>query len=194
MDSNHAVLAAAPWDIDGVSIVDMKGVNLADASKHYWARSTKLGMIIRQLLKDAKLTDSIKSLKAKTKTNDGVLLMDSIYKYLLPLATTRILEVFTEIGHCMQMNGESVDHFASQMDNLFLQVEKLGYKSVKDLKLVFCQRGVLQGAYYNTVCCTFSPKNLKMPKLISNLGIVLMPYISMCHKYSPTKRYTRTVI
>ena len=123
-----------------------------------------------------------------------VLLMNSIYEHLLPLATTRILEVLTEIGHCMQKNGESVDHFASWMENLFLQVEKLGYKSVKDLKLVFCQRGVLQGAYYNTVCCTFSPKNLKMPKLISNLGIVLMPYISMCHKYSPTKRYTRTVI
>ena len=35
MDSNHAVLAAAPWNIDGVSIVEMKGVDLADSSKHY---------------------------------------------------------------------------------------------------------------------------------------------------------------
>ena len=43
MDSNHAFLAAAPWDIDGVSMVDTKGVDLADASKHYRARSTKLG-------------------------------------------------------------------------------------------------------------------------------------------------------
>ena len=129
-------------------MVDMKGVVLADASKHYQARSTKLGMILRQLLKDAKLTYCIKSPKATIETNDGVLLMDSIYEHLLPLAITRILEVLTEIGLCMQKNGESVDHFSSCMEQLFLQVDKLGYKSVKDLKLAFCQRGILQGAYH----------------------------------------------
>ena len=74
--------------------------------------------------------------------------MDSIYEHLLPLATTRILEVLTENGHYMQKNRESVDHFASCIENLFLQVEKLGYKSVKDFKLPFCQRGILQGAYH----------------------------------------------
>ena len=72
---------------------------------------------MHQLLKNAKLTDSIKSLKATIETNDGVLLMDSIYKLLLPLGTTRILEVLTKIGHCMQKNGESVDHFAFWMEN-----------------------------------------------------------------------------
>ena len=35
MDSNHAVLGAAPWDIDGVSIVNMKWVDLVDDLKHY---------------------------------------------------------------------------------------------------------------------------------------------------------------
>ena len=35
MDSNHSILAAAPWDINGVSIVEMKGVIAADASNHY---------------------------------------------------------------------------------------------------------------------------------------------------------------
>ena len=115
MDSNHAVLAAAPWDIDGLSMIDIKGVDLADASKHYQARSTKLGMIMRQLLKEIKLTDCIKSPKATIETNDGVLLMDSIHDHLLPLATTRILRVLTKIGLCLQKNGESVDHFASCM-------------------------------------------------------------------------------
>ena len=81
---------------------------------------------MHQLLKNAKLTDSIKSLKATIETNDGVLLMNSIYKHLLPLATTRILEVLTEIGHCIQKNGESVDHFASQIENLFLLSRKVG--------------------------------------------------------------------
>ena len=33
-------------------------------------------------------------------------------------------------------------------EDLFLQVEKLGYKFVKDLKIAFCQRGILQGAYH----------------------------------------------
>ena len=87
-DSTHSVLSATPWDIDGVSIVDMRGVIAADATTHFRARSTKLNMIMRQLLLDAKLTDSIKSLKATIETNDGVLLMESIFEHLLPLATT----------------------------------------------------------------------------------------------------------
>ena len=82
-------MSAAPGDIEGVSIVDMKGVVAADATNHYRARSTKLGMIMRQLLTDAKLTDSIKSLKATIETNGGVLLMENIYEHLLPLATTQ---------------------------------------------------------------------------------------------------------
>ena len=107
MDSNHSILAVSPWDIDGRSMIDMESVVLADASKAYRARSTKLGMIMRQLLKNAGLTDVIKSLKAAIATNDGVLLMNSIHKHLLPLATTCILEVFTEVGLCLQKNGIS---------------------------------------------------------------------------------------
>ena len=103
---------------------------------------------MRQLLTDAKLTDSIKSLKATIETNDGVLLMESIFEYLLPLATTRVLDVLTEIGNCVQKNGKSVDHFVSQMENIFLQIEKLGYKTIEAPKLVYCQRGILQGSYH----------------------------------------------
>ena len=165
INSNHSILSAAPWDIDGVSIVNMEGVVLADASKHYRARSTKLGMIMRQLLTDAKLTDSIKSLKATIETNDGVLLIENIFEHLLPLATTRVLDVLTEIGHCMQKNGESVDHFASQMENLFLQIKKLGYKSVKDLKLAYCQRRILQGAYHKHKSLYFFTKKLQNAEL-----------------------------
>ena len=101
------------------------------------------------------------SLKAKIETNDGVLLMDSIYEHLLPLATICILEVLAEIGLCLQKNGESVDHFASRMENLFLQVDKLGYKSVKDLKLAFCQRGILQGAYHKHTSLSWFTEKLQ---------------------------------
>ena len=101
MDINHSILSTAPWDNDGVSIVDMKGVIAADALNHYQVRSTKLGMIMRQLLTDAKLTDSIKSLKATIETNDCVLLMKSIFEHLLPLATTQVLDILTEIGLCI---------------------------------------------------------------------------------------------
>ena len=34
-DSTHSVLSAAPWDFDGVSIVDMRGVIAADATTHF---------------------------------------------------------------------------------------------------------------------------------------------------------------
>ena len=139
VDNNIATLATSPWDIDGRSMLDMNAVVLADALKAYRARSTKLGMIMRPLLKNAGLTDVIKSLKSAIATNDGALLMNSIHKHFLPLATTSILEVLTELGLCLQKNGESVDHFASRLENLFLQVDKMGYKTVKDLKLAFCQ-------------------------------------------------------
>ena len=103
---------------------------------------------MRELLKEGKLTGCIKSLKATIETNDSVLLMESIYKHLLPLATTCILEVLTGIGFFMQKKGEYIDHFAFCIENLFLQVDELGYKSIGDLKLAFCQRGVIQGAYH----------------------------------------------
>ena len=35
MDKNKTILRAAPWDINGVSIVDMEQINLTDAFKHY---------------------------------------------------------------------------------------------------------------------------------------------------------------
>ena len=100
-DNNHAILAAAPRNIDGTLMIDMKGVVLANTSKHNRARSTKHGMIMRELLKNAKLIDCINSLKESFETNDGVLLMDSICEHLLPLATTRILEILIKIGLCM---------------------------------------------------------------------------------------------
>ena len=46
MDSNWAILAASPWNIDGRSMINMETMVLADASKEYRARSTKLGMIM----------------------------------------------------------------------------------------------------------------------------------------------------
>ena len=98
----------------------MEGIDLEDSSKHYQARSTKLRMIMCQLLKDTKFTNCIRSLKATIESTDGVLLIDNIYAYFLPLATTRILKVLTEIGHCMQNNSKYIDHFASRMENLFL--------------------------------------------------------------------------
>ena len=74
--------------------------------------------------------------------------MESIYEHLLLLATTYILEVLTKISLCMQKNGESVDHFDSCLKNLFLQVNKLGYKTVDVLKLAFCHQGILHDAYH----------------------------------------------
>ena len=109
-------------DTDEVSIVDMKRVDLADALKHYCVRSTTLWIITLQLLREAKFTDCIKSLKTIIKSDGGVLLMESICKLLLPLATTHILEVLTKIGLCMQKNGESDNYFPFRMENLFLQV------------------------------------------------------------------------
>ena len=48
MDSNHSILAASPWDIDGRSMINMEGVVLADASTRDLPMSLNLS---KQLLK-----------------------------------------------------------------------------------------------------------------------------------------------
>ena len=65
----------------------------------------------------------------------------------------------------MQKNGESVDHFASRMENLLLQIEKLGYKSVKDLKLAYYQREILQGAYHKHKSLAYFTEKLQNAEL-----------------------------
>ena len=47
----------------------------------------------------------------------------------------------------MHANGESVDGYGSCLENILNQIDKLGYKTIKNLKFVFHQRGMLQGAY-----------------------------------------------
>ncbi|OEU16774.1 hypothetical protein FRACYDRAFT_239363 [Fragilariopsis cylindrus CCMP1102] len=100
-------LMAAPWDIDGTCILDMPHVGpIAEASEPYRIRSTTLSVILAQLLHD-KDSNIVVSLRATVSMNDGVRLLDSIREFLLPLANIQILDVLTELGSCVQSNGET---------------------------------------------------------------------------------------
>ena len=72
-DTILSLLSAAPWDMDGLSIATMERVDLSDATHHYRARSSKLSMILTDLMRDAKLTDTITSLQSTISTSDGMI-------------------------------------------------------------------------------------------------------------------------
>ena len=140
-------LMAAPWDIDGTCILDMPHVGpIAEASEPYRIRSTTLSVILAQLLHD-KDSNIVVSLRATVSMNDGVRLLDSIREFLLPLANIQILDVLTELGSCVQSNGETVESFCSRLENIFNRIAKMGYDNMDSLKMAFHQRGFLRGAY-----------------------------------------------
>ena len=84
-DEISARMLTAPWDMDGISIIDTPHVgNIAEATESYRIRSTMLSKILIQLLHD-KDSNIVISLRATAPTNNGVILLDSIRDFLLPL-------------------------------------------------------------------------------------------------------------
>ena len=142
-------MLTAPWDMDGISIIDTPHVgNIAEATESYRICSTMLSKILIQLLHD-KDSNIVISLRATASTNNGVILLGSIRNFLLPLENMQILDVLTDLGTYVQRNGETVEGFSSRLENIFNWITKMGYTTMKDIKLAYNQRGFLKGAYSN---------------------------------------------
>ena len=67
--------------------------------------------------------------------------------YNLPLTQATALDILTELGACVHANGETVNRYGSRLENIFNQIDELGYKTINDLKLAFHQRRSLQDVY-----------------------------------------------
>ena len=92
-----------------------------DASPGYRIRSTILSKILIDLL-NKKDPNIITSLRATVATNDGVKLLDSIRDFLLPLDNLQILDVLTDLGECVQKNGETVEGYCDRLENIFIRI------------------------------------------------------------------------
>ena len=52
--------------------------------------------------------------------------MDSIHDFLLPLNNLQILDVLTDLGGCVQQNGETVEGYCALLENIFICIQKIG--------------------------------------------------------------------
>ena len=116
-------MLTAPWDIKGLSIIEHPHVgDLSEASPAYCIRSTILSKILIDLL-NKKNPNIVISLCANVATNDGVKLMDSICDFLPPLDNLQILDVLTNLGGCVQQNGETVEGYCARLEYIFICIQ-----------------------------------------------------------------------
>ena len=73
----------------------------------------------------------------------------------------QILDVLTDLGTCVQRNGETFEGFCSRLENIFNRISKMGYTSMKEIKLAYHQRGFLKGAYSSHKSLSYLQDKLK---------------------------------
>ena len=95
--------------------------NIAETKESYRIRSTILSKILTELL-HIKDSNIVVSLRATSSTNNGAVLLDAIRDFLLPLENLQILDVLTDLGTCVQNNGETVEGFSSRLKNIFNRI------------------------------------------------------------------------
>ena len=140
-------MLTAPWDIKGLSIIKNPHIgDLSEASLAYHIRSTILSKILIDLL-NKKDSNIVISLCANVATNDGVKLMNLIRDFLLPLDNLQILDVLTNLSSCVQQNWETVEGYCDRLENIFICIQRMGYKDVNELHMAYTQQGFLCGAY-----------------------------------------------
>ena len=66
--------------------------------------------------------------------------------FLLPLDNLQILDVLTDLGDCVQKNGETVEGYCACLENIFIRIQKMGYKDFNEPHMAYTQRGFLRGA------------------------------------------------
>ena len=120
-------------------------------------------MLLKILTELLHIKDSniVVSLRATSSTNNGAVLLDAICDFLLPLENMQILDVLTNLGTCVQLNGETVEGFSSRLENIFNRISKMGYTTMEQMKLAYHQRGFLKGAYSSHKSLSYLQDKLK---------------------------------
>ena len=145
-------LGRSPWLMEDGSLVTIpipEG-SIAKCNASYKLRSTRLAMILTQLLKDAKMDDTERCLEHQFATSNGMLILNAIQDAVLPISGLKILNLLTELGGCVHKNKETVTLGLDQVNHILNRIKDLGYETIDDLRVVYAQRFFLHGAYSDT--------------------------------------------
>ena len=159
------ILGCVPWIIDGKSILQMEVItHVLDMSKQYQIRVSHLALLLTQLMHDTGHTKLLDGFKGKHKLGHGVVLINAIRNRLMSLHATAVCEVLEQLAECLQGYQETAHDYGHRLDDIFAQLNRLGYNSFKSLKTAFYQRGVLHGAYRDHKSLTFFKGQLHDPE------------------------------
>ena len=91
-------LQAIPWNITGTSIYKLQNTSInsdTSVSVNYKIRNEQLSKHLYSRLRDAKQDELIDELQETYSRNDGVSLLNAVYKGLMPKHTAQILQLLS---------------------------------------------------------------------------------------------------
>ena len=89
-------LKASPWNIDDTSIYDLHNSELdpkEEVNMEYKIRNKQLSKHLYKRLREAKKDDLVDELRETYSKNDGIALLNAVYKGLLPKHAAQILQL-----------------------------------------------------------------------------------------------------
>ena len=137
LESITRILKTSPWDIDGTSLLEMVlPPELLEALEAYRICSIKLYLIMTKLLQAAECQGILNQLDSQVTPNDSVALLYAAKEANLPRTSLKILDVLSDIGSCLQLNGETVESFDTRVEHLFTRLKGLECTTIAQLQLV----------------------------------------------------------
>ena len=121
----------------------------------YKNRISHLSVILVQLLEDAGLHDALRAMEHTQRLKDGVRFLATIRDYLMPSTNSDILKCIEDLATCVLANGESLDSYYARLEHIWIWIEHQKCLSIKELRLAFLQRGILNSVYQNTECINY---------------------------------------
>ena len=118
-----------------------------DVSFDYKICNKQLRKHLYARLREAKQDELIKELREIYSQNDGVALLDAVYKGLLPKQAAQILQLLAELGTVCHQNKETMSHLHSRLNQVFKRIKDLGYQSIDQLFVAYTQLAVFSGHY-----------------------------------------------
>ena len=88
----------------------------------------------------------IKELEHLIEKGHGVTLFFTLFDKLLPQTTNKILDYIGGLGNMYQKSGESANDFKIQSSRIWDRMATLGYNNLGNIRRVFLQKGILEGA------------------------------------------------
>ena len=126
------ILKTNPWDIASTFLLEIHlPPEISKASEAYRIRSMKLYSIMTKLLQVAECQGILDQLDYRVSPNDGVSLLYAAKEAILPCTSLQFRYVLSDIGSCLQMNGETAEAYGTRVKNLFTRLKNLECTTIR---------------------------------------------------------------